>query len=86
MHPALPLADKYVTHPIVDGGLRVAVLQVQGVDDEGLRQQEPVPHPHEGAVKVDQHPLVRVHVHRAGILQSDRRISSVILRKTDFSH
>ena len=55
-------------YPVVDGGFRVAVLQVEWIHDEGLGQFEPVLDPHCGAVEVHQHPLVRVHIEAHGVL------------------
>ncbi len=40
------------------------MLQVERVYVEGIDQIRRVLHPHAGAVKVDQHPLVRIEVER----------------------
>ena len=40
----------------------VFVFQVERINIEGVHDLPGVPHPHGGAVEVDQHPLVRVEV------------------------
>ena len=39
-----------MTDPVVDGGLRVAVLEVEGVHHQGLGQLVPVGHPDNGKI------------------------------------
>ena len=56
--------------PVVNGRLGVGVLEVEGVDHQGLGQLEPVPDPHGADVKVDEHPLVGVHVEGVGVLDA----------------
>lgn len=59
---------------IVDGGVRVAVLEVQGIHDQGGRQPDPVSHPHCGTIEVGQQPFVRVGVEGVGVFDSGQQV------------
>lgn len=62
---------------VIRGGALLLVLEVQGIDVEGVHQPGGVLQPHGGAVEVDQHPLVGVEVEGVGSFDAFEQVTEL---------
>ena len=60
--------------PVIDGCVRVCVLEVKWIDDECTGQLEPVANPEAGTIEVCQQEFVRVGVEGIRVLDASHQV------------
>lgn len=65
-----PPAQRDAPVTVIDGFVRVGVLEVQRIDDQGGGQPHPAPNPQTRTVKVHQQPLVGIRVEGVRVLDA----------------
>lgn len=60
--------------PVIDGCIRVSVLEVKRIDDERTGQLEPIANPKARTIEVRQQKFVRVGVERIRVLDASHQV------------